>query len=174
MYLKAVALFLGSFVLSIAFPLYSENGSASSRFERIGPFGGDVRSLLMNSHQARVVYLGSSGGKIFKSSDAGKTWAPLTPGIGQFEYVIDTLVQHPTEPEHLYAGAWDLHSDGGGLFESTDAGATWQRVTLPHPFSAVRGFEICRNVPSHMIVGTLGGVFITADGGRTWNGRDRS
>jgi photosystem II stability/assembly factor-like uncharacterized protein len=168
MYLKLIAILSCTLLLSIAFLAYPESSSQSSRFERIGPFGGDVRSLLMDSRQPHTVYLGTSDGKIYKSSDAGKSWAPLNPGIGPYEYVIDTLVQHPTEPDHFYAGAWDLHSEGGGLFESTDAGATWTRVALPSPFSAVRGFRICKSMPARMIVGTLDGVFVSADGGRAW------
>jgi photosystem II stability/assembly factor-like uncharacterized protein len=168
MYFKLAAFLFCGLLLSIVFPIYSEDNSASSRFERIGPFGGDVRSLLMDARRPHTIYLGTSDGKIFKSSDAGESWVPLYPGIGQNEYVIDTLIQHPSEPDHLYAGAWDLHSDGGGLFESVDAGVTWTRMALPHPFSAVRGFGLCRSVPSRMIVGTLGGVFISTDEGRTW------
>lgn len=144
------------------------SGQANARFERIGPFGGDVRSLLIDSRQPRVAYLGTSNGKIFKSQDAGASWAPLLPGIAQRSYVIDTLVQHPEEPEHIYAGAWDLHSEGGGLFESRDGGATWKRMALPGAPSAVRGISICARRTSSIIAGTLSGAFVSADGGRSW------
>ena len=40
-------------------------------FERIGPYGGDVRSLMMDSQKPSIVYSGTSSGKIFKSSDGG-------------------------------------------------------------------------------------------------------
>jgi photosystem II stability/assembly factor-like uncharacterized protein len=137
-------------------------------FERIGPFGGDVRSLLIDTKRPSIVYLGTSSGKIFKSSDTGNSWAALYPGIGRYEYVIDTLIQHPTEPDHIFAGAWDLHSEGGGLFESIDAGLTWKRVMLPQPFSAVRGLSICNRHPARMIVGTLSGAYVSSDGGNAW------
>ncbi len=145
-----------------------DSASLNVRIERIGPFGGDSRSLLMDSQKPDTVYLGTSNGRIFKSSDAGQSWISLNPGIGPFRYVIDTLVQHPTEPNHIFAGAWDLYSTGGGLFESTDEGLTWTRVMLPQPFSAVRGLAICKSLPSHMIVGTLSGPHVSADGGKTW------
>jgi photosystem II stability/assembly factor-like uncharacterized protein len=163
-----------AFILACNLALYSilvfcyENSSLPVRFERMGPFGGDVRSLLMDAQQPGIVYLGSSSGRIFKSSDAGNTWMPLYPGLGQQPYVVGTLVQHPTERNHIYAGGWDLHSDGGGLFESKDAGSTWTRIPLPRAFSAVRGFGICRNAPERMIVGTLEGVYVSSDGGQTW------
>ena len=148
--------------------LPAETSRYPVHFEPIGPFGGDVRSLLIDSRNSQNVFLGSSNGKIFKSSDAGRTWAPLSPGIGQYQYVVDTLVQHPSDSRHLYAGAWDLHSDGGGLFESVDAGGSWKRVMLPHAYSAVRGMSICTAEPSYMIVGTLEGPYVSDDGGRNW------
>jgi photosystem II stability/assembly factor-like uncharacterized protein len=145
-----------------------DSTSLPLRIERIGPFGGDSRSLLMDSQKPDTVYLGTSNGRIFKSSDAGQSWISLNPGVGPFRYVIDTLVQHPTEPRHIYAGAWDLYSTGGGLFESTDAGLTWTRMMLPQPFSAVRDLAICKSLPSRMIVGTLSGPYVSTDGGKTW------
>ncbi len=163
-----------SFVTALYFLRYSqviafsEVSSKPVRLEAMGPFGGDVRSLLIDSQKPRNVFLGTSSGKIFKSSDAGLSWISLKPGIGPYNYVIDTLIQHPSEQNHIYAGAWDLHSEGGGLFESIDAGLTWKRVLLPQPYSAVRGLSVCRSHPERMIVGTLSGAYVSSDGGRTW------
>lgn len=140
----------------------------AARFERIGPYGGDVRSLLLDSRNPDVAYLGTSNGKIFKSFDSGRTWNVLHPGIGPREYVIDTIFQHPADGARIYAGAWDLHSDGGGLFESRNGGETWSRVQVGEGFLAVRGLDICRKSPEHMIVGTLEGAFVSSDGGRSW------
>ena len=146
----------------------NENDVSGVRFERMGPFGGDVRSLLADAWRPEITYLGTSSGMIFKSSDSGNSWNLLDPGIGRQGFVIDTLVQHPVERDHIYAGAWDLKSDGGGLFESRDAGRTWKQVTLPNPSPAIRGLSICRSKPAYMITGTLEGPYVTADGGRTW------
>ncbi len=146
----------------------SEAGPGPVRFANIGPFGGDARSLLIDSHNSTTVYLGTSNGRIFKSSDGGNSWAAIYPGIGQLDYVIDTLVQHPRDPRHIYAGAWDLHSEGGGLFESVNGGTTWKRMGLPNAFSAIRGLSICRSDPSHMIVGTLNGPYVSENGGLSW------
>ena len=163
--LLVAALYLLQYSPFIAFP---ESNSRPVRIEQMGPFGGDVRSLLLDSSRPDTVFLGTSNGKIFKSTDGGDRWAPLNPGIGPYRYVLDTLVQHPNEKDHLYAGAWDLHSDGGGLFESRDAGLSWKRIMLPQSYSAVRGLSICRSYPDRMLVGTLSGAYVSADGGDTW------
>jgi photosystem II stability/assembly factor-like uncharacterized protein len=141
----------------------------SGPFKRIGPFGGDVRSLLIDAKQSSVVYLGTSNGMIYKSIDSGNSWTPLYPGIGQSSYVIDTLIQHPNEQNRIYAGAWDLHSEGGGLFESQDAGINWTRMTVAQISTAVRGLAICRSKPAYMIAGTLSGAYVSADAGQSWN-----
>lgn len=123
----------------------------------------------MDATQPSVAYLGTSNGMIFKSSDSGESWAPLYPGIGRRGYVIDTLVQHPDEPDHIYAGAWDLRSEGGGLFESRDAGRTWTQMVLSKSSSpAVRDLSICRSKTSCMIAATLAGPYVTSNGGRSW------
>ena len=148
----------------------SVGGVATPRFERLGPFGGDVRSLLIDASAPATVYLGTSNGEIYKSADSGKSWQVLRPGIEHPAYVIDTLVQHPREPEHIYAGAWDSYSEGGGLFESRDAGATWTRIKLPHEFTAVRGIALCHDDPSYMLAATTEGVYLSRNGGIEWSG----
>jgi photosystem II stability/assembly factor-like uncharacterized protein len=170
-------IYLLAVIFLITFPVlhFSEENRIITHFERIGPFGGDVRSLLLDSKKKGVVLLGTSDGRIFRSSDSGRSWISLKPGIGPYEYVIDTLVQHPSEADHIYAGAWDLHSEGGGLFESKDGGLTWARIVLAQGPSAVRGFAICNSSPKYMIAGTLSGAYISSDGGRNWKhvgGRD--
>ena len=155
-------------LLTALFSAGSENDVSTRTFKSLGPFGGDVRSLLIDSQDPRIVYLGTSSGRIFKSLDGGSNWRPLNPGIGQSTYVIDTLIQHPRERNHIFAGAWDLRSEGGGLFESKDAGLHWARMPLPSPVSAVRGMSICRREPEFMISGSLAGPMVSTDGGRNW------
>jgi photosystem II stability/assembly factor-like uncharacterized protein len=168
MYLRSILLCVGVILLDFPFVTGFEGRTPSARFERIGPYGGDVRSLLLDSRNPDVAYLGTSSGRIFKSLDSGKTWNVLHPGIGSHEYVIDTLVQHPREGAHIYAGAWDLHSEGGGLFESRNGGETWSRIPVGEGAVAVRGFDICGKSPDHMIAGTLQGAYVSSDGGRVW------
>jgi photosystem II stability/assembly factor-like uncharacterized protein len=137
-------------------------------YERLGPFGGDVRSLLVDAQNASVVYLGASAGQIFKSVDFGKSWAPIYPGLGRRDFVVDTLVQHPAAPAHIYAGAWDLRSEGGGLFETRNGGTTWSEIVLSSQSAAVRDLAVCAAHPEWMIAGALNGVFVTEDGGIHW------
>jgi photosystem II stability/assembly factor-like uncharacterized protein len=142
--------------------------SPPARFERLGPFGGEVRSVLIDPHDPRLVLLGTSDGQLFKSLDGGLVWEQIFPGLNRRHFAVDTLVAHPTEPGHMYAGGWDLKSDGGGLFESRDHGRTWTMVTLPQSPAAVRDFAISAIKPERMIVGTLDAALVSSDGGMSW------
>ncbi len=154
-------------VAAVTFP--GSFTSTDFSFERLGPYGGTVRSLLISTRDSGIVYLGTSDGQLFKSKDAGLSWNLLFPGVGRRQLAIDTLVEDPEDPDHIYAGGWDVRSNGGGLFESRDAGDSWKQVELPKADVAVRGFAISKRNPSYMIAGTAAGVFLTDDGGETWH-----
>jgi len=150
------------------FPCLGMLPAQAARFERLGPYGGTVRSLMISPKNGKTVYLGTNDGQIFKSADGGLYWNILYPGLNRRQLVIDTIVEDPDSADHLFAGAWDLRSSGGGLFESRDSGRSWSQVKLPSRDVAVRGFAISRGSPSHMIAGTGAGVFVSSDGGNSW------
>jgi photosystem II stability/assembly factor-like uncharacterized protein len=146
----------------------SPDASADYQFERLGPFGGEVRSLLIDAQRPQIAYLGTSGGQIYKSLDGGNSWNQLGSGIGRKQYVVDALIQHPEDPDRIYAGTWDLHSVGGGLFESRDGGLAWKPVHLSDSDVAVRSVAICKSEPNFMLAGTYSGAFFSKDGGSHW------
>jgi photosystem II stability/assembly factor-like uncharacterized protein len=144
---------------------------AEPRFERLGPFGGTVRALLISAKNSKIVYLGTNDGQLYKSLDSGDTWGLLAPGLGRRQFVVEFIVEDPAIPDRVFAGGWDLRSSGGGLFESRDAGRSWTQLRVPKLEVAVRSFAVSRRNPAFMIVGTGSGIFVSADGGRTWQPR---
>ena len=75
---------------------------------------------------------------VFKSTDGGASWKKVLyrdPNIGAVEVTLD-----PTNPQVVYAGLWSTrrppwftyaptNGPGGGVFKSTDGGATWTQLT---------------------------------------------
>lgn len=72
------------------------------------------------------VYCG--GRNLWCSEDHGATWKPLTDF--RSEQAIVAIEQHPTDPRTLWIGVttWN-NSAQGGVFKTTDGGATWTDIT---------------------------------------------
>ena len=80
-----------------------------------------------------TVYLGSSGG-VFKSVDGGVNWASSNTGFPVFRvlpefYIVIDLALAPSDPQVLYAtlisGVTAPGAAQGGVYRSSDGGATW-------------------------------------------------
>ena len=68
---------------------------------------------------------GGSGSGIWKSSDGGDTWAPLTNGLPAIMGRIGIAIA-PAMPRRVYAV---VEADSGGMYRSDDSGASWRRVS---------------------------------------------
>ena len=112
---------------------------------------GRIARVIVDPRNADVVFacaLGHAYGPqqdrgVYKTSDGGATWARVLfvdENTGCSDIAID-----PNNPRVLFAGMWQLEihtwgrtsgGPGSGLFRSTDAGATWKRLSghgLPDP-----------------------------------------
>jgi len=150
------------------------------RWRMIGPHrGGRTVGGCGSPHQPNVFYIGVNNGGVWKTTDFGRTWAPIfdeqpTGSIG------DVAVA-PSDPNIVYVASGegiqrpDL-SVGKGIFKSTDAGRTWTRLGL-EAGQQMGGLAIDPKDPNRVFVAVLGhpygpnperGVYRTLDGGKTW------
>ena len=130
-----------------------------------------------------IRYSDVMGDGVYKSTDAGKTWKHM--GLDETGRISRVLI-HPTNPNIVYVCAQG-HLTGPqeerGVFKSTDAGATWQRVFFVDRNTSCSGLDIDRSDPNTLIAGMWqveqhtwgqlsGGpgswVYITHDGGTKW------
>lgn len=88
-----------------------------------------IQALVVSPTSVGVVYAGSQRGHIYKSTDAGDTWTDLTDSLGLADWepswVLDLAIT-PGPTETLTASMGWV-----GLMQSTDGGATWQRLEIP-------------------------------------------
>ena len=129
-------------------------------------------TIIESPIDANVIYAGdNASNRIFRSNDAGITWDTLgTLNVPS----LCTIAIRPDSSNIMYAGC-----KTGIIERSTDAGATWNRVTVLRSFqdaeipkivfsakNPMLGFAII----AYFLPGNIpnGGVFRTTDGGYSW------
>ena len=141
---------------------------ASQRFEVLGPYGGDVRSLAVHPQSPERFFLGTADGQIYISRNAADRWEKLSPGLSRRNLVVDNLVFHPSNPGVLYAACWELGSSEGLLYVTGDAGNSWKTVDLGRFSSRIRAISIAPSEPQVLALGISEGVILSTDEGRSW------
>jgi len=151
------------------------------RFRQIGPFrGGRVVAVAGVPSQPNVYYFGGVGGGVFKTTDSGLSWVPMSDG--QFKTgSVGAVAVADSDPNVVYVGMGEAcvrgnATHGDGVYKSVDAGHTWRNVGLQDSYH-VGAVRIHPKDPNTVYVAALGhlwgpnemrGVYRTTDGGATW------
>ncbi len=151
------------------------------RWRSIGPYrGGRVTAVTGLPSQPNVYYFGGTGGGVFKTTDGGVNWEPVSDGqltTGS----VGAIAVSDSDPSVLYAGMGEAPirgnvSHGDGVYRSNDAGKTWKNVGLGDTRHIGR-IRIHPRNPDLVYAAVLGhifgpheqrGVFRSKDGGKTW------
>jgi len=155
-------------------------------FRNIGPFrtAAWVTAIAVPETPARdhlyTVYAATRSGGLWKTTNAGTTWKPISDSVGAA--AVGAVAIAPSNPSVVWMGTGDQANarssySGKGVFKSTDAGATWEFMGLPHSHHIAR-ILIHPTKPDVVYVAAIGhlfskneerGVFRTTDGGKTWS-----
>ena len=151
-----------------AFLLLVPPAAWAAQWRQIGPYGGDVRSLAADPVDFSRLFLGTSNGQIYASTNGGRSWIWWSQVAPQAGYVVDDILVDAANPDVMYVGAWRAERSGdGGVFQSTDGGRSWR--ALPDMAGrSVRALVQARHQPHLLVAGTLEGVFRSRDAGRSW------
>jgi photosystem II stability/assembly factor-like uncharacterized protein len=124
-----------------------------------------VNTLAMDPTNTSVIYDGTVGSGVFKTTNGGLNWSAVNNGIG---YYINTLAIDPTNTQVVYAGG-----NGGGVFKTTNGGLSWSQVNTGMPNPIVNFIAI--DPTNNQVVYAAGwgysggGVFKTTNGGSSWS-----
>ena len=147
----------------------------------IGPHRASrTRAMTGVVQEPHTFYIGVSNGGVWKTTDAGRTWAPVfdresTGSTG-------AIAVAPSDPRVLYVGTGEAHqrpdlSVGNGIYASTDAGRTWTHLPQLRDTQQITAIVVHPRDPRHLYVAALGhpygpnterGVFRSRDGGQTF------
>ncbi|MDE3128327.1 MAG: hypothetical protein KGL38_10005, partial [Gemmatimonadota bacterium] len=151
------------------------------RYRLIGPFrGGRVTTVTGVPSQPRTFYMGSTGGGVWKTTDAGASWQNVSDGYFAVASMGAVEVSQ-SDPNVVYAGTGSSKirsnvSIGRGVYKSTDAGRSWTFVGL-REVGQISTIRVNPTNPDVAYVAALGnpfvpsvdrGVYKTVDGGRSW------
>ena len=154
-------------LLALGMAAPAQTALANGRWIALGPEGGDVRSLAYDPHDPSRVFLGTSAGELYLSSDAGANWSHYAHLGSGNDYVLDHVVIAPADDNTIFVAAWSIENNSGDIFRSRDGGRTWQALPGMHGKS-VRSFAMFARDSRIMVAGALDGVFRSTDGGDAW------
>jgi photosystem II stability/assembly factor-like uncharacterized protein len=151
------------------------------KWRNIGPARGG-RSLGSSGSPGRIneYYFGATGGGLWKTTDGGQEWAPVTDGQISSSSIGAVAVAE-TNPDIVYIGGGETQlrgsiTQGDGVYKTTDGGKTWRSLGLKET-QAISRIRVHPTNPDIVYVAALGhpygdneerGVFKSIDGGNTW------
>jgi hypothetical protein len=153
---------------------------------------GRVTALTVDPTNHDIVYLGAADGGVWKTTDGGSTWTPLTDN--QPSLAVGSIALDPTNPQTIYVGTGEENYGGDmyygeGILKSTDGGSTWTQLGLSTFGTCTAGVGI-NSYLSGSYIGAIAvdpgnsqvvlagayfcpdstkGVYRSADGGQTWS-----
>jgi len=142
--------------------------------------GGRVTTVTGVPSQPRTFYMGVASGGLFRTTDGGLNWDPITDGkvpVGS----SGSIAVAEADPNIIYYGTGSDGvrsnvSTGRGVYKTTDAGKTWSFAGL-YNAGQIGAVRIHPTDPNTVWVAAYGdifkpnterGIFKTTDGGRTW------
>jgi uncharacterized protein (TIGR03437 family) len=132
---------------------------------------GRVASLAIDPRSDDTVYAGGAEGGVWKTTDGGNTWTPLTDD--QPALAVGALALDPSHPDTVYAGtgeenfSQDSYS-GVGILKSTDAGQTWTNYPGPFTQHYIGGLAVHPTNGVTVLAACSIGVYRSTDAGQTW------
>jgi len=151
------------------------------QWRSIGPLRAG-RSIAVSGVKGRPkeAYAGQTGGGLWKTTDGGDHWTPVTDGQVHSGSVGAVAVSE-TSPDVVYIGMGESCirgniQPGDGVYKSTDAGKTWTHLGFKDS-DAISKIRIHPTNPDIVFVADFGkysvpsderGVFKSVDGGKTW------
>lgn len=160
---------------------FSQSLAEQLPWRNLGPANpiGRLTDIDVHPQQQKTWYVGSAGGGLWKTTNAGTTWSNVFDKQGSVS--IGDVAIAPSNPDIVWVGTGEENARnsvqwGDGVYKSTDGGASWSHMGLRETFQ-VGHIAIHPKNPDIVFVAALGrlwgeneerGVYRTKDGGASW------
>ncbi len=151
------------------------------KYRLVGPFrGGRVTAVAGVPNQPFTFFMGSTGGGVWRTTDAGLNWENVSDGYFKVGS-IGAIAVAPSDQNVIYVGTGSADprgnvSPGKGVYKSTNGGESWTFVGLEQT-GQIGKVVVHPENPEVVFVAALGnifgpnperGIFRSSDGGKTW------
>jgi len=145
----------------------------TNNWEWLGPgnVGGRIRSILVHPTATNIMWIGSVGGGVWKTTNGAASWFPCDDWMANL--AISCLVLDPTDPNVLYAGTGEGFGNadairGAGVFKSIDGGSNWSQLTSYALQNDINRLAICPTNHLVLLAATGNGLWHSVNGGTNW------
>ena len=142
-----------------------QSASTASGWTQIGAtgiFNGNISAIGISKNNIDKIYIGTSNGKIFVTTDNGANWSAQ---IG-FPYVSDLWVDF-NDDDICYATFGGATADKH-VYKTTNGGTNWFSISANLPNIATNTIAVRHAFPRMLFVGTDLGVYQSTDEGTSW------
>lgn len=130
-------------------------------------YGADVRTFAIDPEDPDLIYLGTSGGQLYRSDDGGRSWEDAGAALPFPGWVVSALRFDPNRPQRLWMAGWGVF--GGGIVAWTeDGGSVWTVRREGLERQQVYSMALVPDEEGKLYVGTRDGVYGTVDDGESW------
>jgi photosystem II stability/assembly factor-like uncharacterized protein len=146
--------------------------------------GGRVLCVAIDPNNSNNLWAGSASGGIWKSTNAGTSWTPVTTNLPVLG--VSSIIVHPSNSNIIYAGTGEVYNleagvmgfnvwktrgtYGIGIIKSTDGGATWSQVLTKSmsDMFCIQKLKFKPGNPATIYACATDGLYRSTDNGTTW------
>ncbi len=186
-HLRIVALLLLPILAALSAAQVDPQLFSGMKWRSIGPYrGGRSISIAGSIQRPKEYYFGATGGGVWKTTDGGESWSPVSDGFLKTSSVGAVAIS-ASNPDIVVVGMGERDirgniSEGDGVYKTVDAGKTWTHLGLADT-KTISKIVIHPDNPEIIYVAALGpvyahpgvadsnarGVYKSMDGGKNWN-----
>ncbi len=132
---------------------------------------GRTNSIAFHPANADIMYLGAAGGGVWKTTNAGTNWQPMTENLTSL--ASGAVAIDPNDPEVIYYGTGEQNYSGDsyygdGVYKSSNGGTSWTKIATTSVGSKISQVVVNPSNSTIVYLSGTSGVYKSMNAGSTW------